>query len=77
MTGHPEHVAWTGGTSPRPIHEIGVGEYLYAMELYFEDVDIWEDYWSPEVAGKGLRELFWNRARADAHATYRAAGRAL
>ncbi len=76
MSGHPEHVAWMGGSSPASIHDIGVGEYQYAMELYFDTLRIWEDYWTPEVASARLHDLFWNRARDDAHATYRAAARA-
>lgn len=65
-----EHIAWTGGSSPRPMQEIGVEEYAYAMELFFEDVRIWEDYWN-EPINKGANEIFWNRARGDAHATFR------
>ena len=65
-----EHVTWMGGSPPRPFPEISVEEYQYAMEIYFDDVRIWEDYWSERVS-RDLADLFWNRARHDAHATFR------
>lgn len=73
---HPEHRVWTGGSDPASIHDISVAEYAYAMELYFEDCGIWSECWKQEMPAD-IREVFWRRARDDAHATYRVAGPAI
>ena len=71
MMQHLEHVAWTGGSRPASIRDISVAEYAYAMELYFEDCLVWSEYWEEDTPWQ-IRQLFWHRARSDAHATYRA-----
>ncbi len=75
MTTNLEHVTWMGGSSPLPVIEISVEEYAYAMELYFEQREEYRAYWKDHGRQheQDYAEMFWNRARHDAHATYREA----
>lgn len=63
--------AWTGGTSPLAWHLVSECERCLVVLFYVEQVDTWQDYWH-EVPSAGLQNLFWQRARGDAHATVRA-----
>lgn len=75
MSQHPEYVAWTGGSSPRSYREtLGTPEGAYAVQLYNEQIEQWEATFR-ERCPAGVCDVFWNRARSDAHATYRAAAR--
>ena len=65
-----EHIAWTGGTSPRSFHEVSEAEYQYVLELFWNDCNLWRDYWKGELTSEVL-DTFWGRARYDAHATFR------
>jgi len=71
---HPEHVAWTGGSEPAPIRWVSTPERVYVYKLFRADIAVWEEYWKEKVPAD-VRAIFWNRARGDAHATYRAAAR--
>ena len=68
-----KHIAWTGGSAPRPVPDISVEEYQYAMELYFADREEFRAYWKDYGLGdeKEYNDMFWNRARHNAHATFR------
>jgi len=65
-------IAWTGGTPPRPLHELPRGEFALVWRLYCEQLDTWATFWQAAVP-HDVRETFWNRARYDAHATVREA----
>lgn len=68
---HPEHVAWMGGSSPRPYPQVaGTPEGAYVIKLFEADLKIWEDHWQDKAPSE-VRNLFWGRARHDAHASYR------
>lgn len=71
MSLHPEHVAWMGGSSPRPgLEVIGTPEGDYVVKLYWDQIDIWVAFWEERCPAE-QREIFFGRARYDAHATYR------
>jgi hypothetical protein len=61
--------AWTGGSEARAICEIGPEEFLLVLTLYKQQLATWTEQWSIEP-DRDTRELFWNRARGDAHATF-------
>ena len=62
--------AWTGGSAPHAYGELSEVERALCVLFYSDQVDTWQDYWH-EAPDAGLRRLFWDRARADAHATVR------
>ena len=68
-----EHIAWTGGSPPQSILKISNEEYRYAVKLCNASCKAWRDYWGDEPDA-GTFTLFWNRARYDAHATFREGG---
>jgi hypothetical protein len=65
--------AWTGGSKPLPILELGREERRYVSFLFREQLTIWHDYWG-DYPNNDTRHIFWNRARFDAHATFRRKG---
>lgn len=67
-----QHVAWTGGSSPRPVMELSEAEWEYAKKLYVDDLDTWRSFWQEDTVPVDIRNIFWGRARHDAHATFRA-----
>ena len=67
-----EHVAWTGGSSPRLTVDVSHDEWEYIKKLYAEDLDTWRSFWQEDVVPLDVKDIFWNRARYDAHATFRA-----
>ncbi len=71
----PEHTAWTGGSSPKPYAETSTVEQIYTVKLFMADCRLWLDYWREERVPLDVKDIFWNRARGDAHATFRAAAR--
>lgn len=72
----PEHVAWTGGSRPALFEDIeDTAEGRYVHRLYAADLRLWQDYWGEEIVPHDVRSIFWNRARGDAHATFRHAAR--
>jgi hypothetical protein len=62
--------AWTGGTRPAPLARIDAIERALVQLFYVEQIDTWQDYWH-ETPPADVIEIFWNRARGDAHATLR------
>jgi hypothetical protein len=72
MSDFPEHVAWTGGSSPAPYDEISDLEREYVEKLFDEQADLWLDHWSETELPEDVQATFWQRARYDAHATFRA-----
>lgn len=63
-------IAWTGGSSPKPLSEISVSEIQLVRILFFEQCLTFERYWK-DFPDKSVRKIFWGRARGDAHATLR------
>ena len=63
-------IDWMGGSRPRPLLELSMGERRYVTRLFREQVDTWLDYWRDSIPMDVCR-IFWKRARYDAHATYR------
>ncbi len=63
-------IAWMGGSRPRPLLELSMGERLYVTRLFRVQVYTWQEFWSGPVPTDVCR-IFWKRARYDAHATYR------
>ena len=71
MADHPEHTAWTGGSSPLTFNLVALTpEGDYVLQLYREQVALWSDYWG-DTPPADVLDTFWGRARYDAHATYR------
>lgn len=66
----PEHKAWTGGSRPNPIHKISLEELNYITYLFNNDVQEFESFWK-EKATEDVKKRLWNRARYDAHASFR------
>jgi hypothetical protein len=67
----PAITAWTGGDSPRPLDEVTDAELDFCQLLYLEQCEDWMAYWrEPLPSEQG--QIFWHRARGDAHATFRA-----
>jgi len=61
--------AWTGGTSPQPLHLVSEEERRLAKELFIEQTITYFQEWS-KMPDSDLSTLFLNRARYDAHATF-------
>ena len=70
-----EHVTWTGGTNPGKFKDITEIERAYVHELFQAECAVWIDYWKTRTIPVETRNIFWNRARNDAHATFRHAAR--
>ncbi|QRM32684.1 hypothetical protein [Microvirga sp. VF16] len=72
----PGMTAWTGGTPPRPLSQIGRLERALCRREFRRQLLEYRSCWGglPE---RHLARLFWNRARHDAHATCRNADRLL
>lgn len=66
----PQHKAWTGGSAPRPLPEVSRDERRYISHLFREQCETFRAFWG-DLPGD-VRRIFWNRARYDAHATFRA-----
>lgn len=66
-----EHRAWTGGDGPRPLRECSAEERAYARKLYRAECRVWCDFWGRDGYELDVARVFWNRARHDAHATFR------
>lgn len=64
-------VAWTGGSEPADIHSVSGLESNLAHRLYDMQLAAFAAFWG-KGADQGTRELYWRRARFDAHATVRA-----
>ena len=65
-----EPIAWIGGTSPRPFRYVSIAEEMYTFELFWDQCNVFRDYWGEGPDGD-VAEIFWGRARYDAHATFR------
>ena len=70
-----EHVAWTGGTTHGKWKDITEAEQAYVHKLFENECGFWKGYWKTKNIPVNTRNIFWNRARLDAHATFRAAAR--
>ncbi len=64
-----EHIAWTGGTSPRPFRYVSVAEEMYTFELFWDQCNDFRGYWG-DGPDSDVASIFWGRARYDAHATF-------
>jgi len=62
--------AWTGGSRPRPLLELSMGERRYVTRLFREQMSAWSGF-SLDPVPMTIARVFWKRARYDAHATYR------
>lgn len=71
----PPHVAWMGGSRPGDWLSISDDERAYTIHLYCDQADIWLRFWKTQILPQEQHEIFWNRARGDAHATFREAAR--
>ena len=62
--------AWTGGSSPRPWHDLGPKEKQIVKTFFLDQVADYSCYWGtlPDLS---TARILWNRARHDAHATCR------
>jgi len=62
--------AWTGGSAPAGLLEISREERELVSYLFQEQMTTWNQGWGgwPD---KDTRRIFWNRARYDAHSTFR------
>lgn len=69
MGERPRILAWMGGFRPLPYPEISQEEKALVSILFREQCEIYSCYWGD--LPKDMRRLFWNRARYDAHATFR------
>lgn len=63
-------VAWTGGSDARPIEQVTGLERRCVRSLFRQQVIMWREFWK-DRPDRDLLRIFWNRARLDAHATYR------
>jgi len=63
------HQTWMGGSRPRPINQVTGAERRYITTLFKEQCRIFRNFWGD--LPKDMRRLFFNRARYDAHATFR------
>ena len=61
---------WSGGSTPDPAHLISKGERQLVIGLFLEQVFVFFNFWH-SFPDEETRELFWGRARFDAHATFR------
>ena len=66
-----EHVAWTGGTKPGKYKDICEAERKYVNKLFQADCSVWIEYWKTRNIPLHTRDRLWDRARHDAHATFR------
>lgn len=72
----PNVITWTGGSSPKPLHECSLDEIKLVIFLYSEQCEHFGRYWGDIRLGinhipRDVANTFWERARCDAHATYR------
>ena len=63
-------IAWTGGCRPLKPSQISREQASLQKYLFGEQVCTFRAYWHFEPEWEVLR-IFFNRARYDAHATYR------
>lgn len=64
-------IAWTGGSEPLPFHAVSSLEARLVNALMDAQVAAFRAFWGKEP-GTDVREIYWRRARYDAHATVRA-----
>lgn len=65
--------SWSGGSMPHPLDRIDLTEALLAWRLFLEQSRYWLKYWTDTPLPCDFA-IFWNRARYDAHSTYRHVG---
>jgi len=58
---------------PHPLDRIDLTEALLAWRLFLEQSRYWLKYWTDTPLPCDFA-IFWNRARYDAHSTYRHVG---
>jgi hypothetical protein len=63
-------IAWTGGCKPAKPSEISAAQASVQKYLFAEQVNTWFNYWHDYPNWDTLK-IFFNRARYDAHATFR------
>lgn len=63
-------IQWMGGTPPRAPSEISPAEAGMQKFLFLEQVTVFRRYWGDSPDWDTLR-IFYNRARHDAHASWR------
>ena len=64
-------IAWTGGSNPRPWPDTSPLEREIVLDRYTEQAREWLGYWGEVELPNDQHEIFWKRARYDAHATLR------
>lgn len=64
-----KHISWTGGSKPRPIGQVTGLERQYIRALFKEQCREYLNFWGD--LPKGIRRIFFNHARYDAHASFR------
>lgn len=64
-------VAWTGGSRPAPFVGIHKLEAALAVALYKAQFAAYNAFWGKDP-DEYVRNIYWTRARFDAHATFRA-----
>jgi hypothetical protein len=72
----PGMTAWTGGSAPRPLSQIGRLERALLRREFRRQIIEYRSYWG-DLPDRRVARLFWHRARYDAHATCRDADRLL
>lgn len=63
-------IAWMGGTRPGALATLSAEERQCVKRLFREQCMEWVTYWG-EALPMDVARIFYNRARYDAHATYR------
>lgn len=63
-------IAWTGGSRPKKLADISQDERQFVRKLFKDQLQTWCGFWDSK-ADLDLCRVFWNRARYDAHATFR------
>lgn len=64
-------IAWTGGSKPKPLEEIGEYEAKLVIALTEMQRAAFRAFWMKEPT-PDINEMYLQRARYDAHATVRA-----
>jgi hypothetical protein len=64
-------IAWTGGTHPEPFDKVSAEEQYLTLKLYSSQVHLYVVSHKLQEVPQDVAILFFNRARYDAHATFR------
>lgn len=71
-------IAWTGGSKPRKLMQCSKEERKLRSLIFYESMvmvwDYWGDYRGLNKTALDTARILYNRARYDAHATFRHEG---